>query len=568
MAIKGQLPRFTASSGQSSTSRATSSSEKSNFEEPSGRQRSSSRITEDQISQPSVPHQSNLTLNTTMSSSGHAIPQQSRSPPVFGNLNPSSATAATTLSMTPPAPPPQYRGQTSSNSNAQPSPLNSNSNNGGYYDSYYAQAAGGIQVQRQNSSSGKGGQFSEQSLSARRYSTDSMPSVVPAVLSSPSGGHISSNSNSNASPAAAIIGNFSFAKAVNMLFSPSHSGPVATASSSNNYTARNHAPNYSPAHNTRGSSHDRRSISLDRAAPPSFSAGPGPSQRSDPQLSQQNQHSGRLKTNTVPIPNQSSANSFFPDDDATSIRAYNSNRYEGLGPQLSSSGSQAKALSSARKEPLPSSADSTLEEDFVIIQNTSNSSSNRSSGSGASASGSRSHSEGRASESQDPAQSSGDGQYSYRPSQSVQFQQGDDLRMEASTSSHYLTNVMKRCQIFCRIVHEITSLGDQYIHKIFASENWDANTVVKQQPPQGTRVRSGSVQKRAGTTGAQSPAAIVETYVIACSLYFHALKVLKNLMGSLLEEVPQSTSTKQRATTGEVILKLRDVSDYFLLVFN
>lgn len=525
MVLKSQLPRLSASSTASHGSP----------DEPSSRPRSASRhsvLEEEEDSATRLnPSSSAASLQQAQSPAAGSpilISQQARTPQMaFGSLNPSSATAATTLSMSPPGV--SYRLQ---NPNVSPSSINTTA----FYDSSYSQPVHSSQQKYHGSGSGKGGPSTDPSSSGRRHSTDS--SLSPALAN---------NNNNNTSAAAAIIGNIG--KAFNfMMYSPSHRGPgnnnganIAAVNPRSHITSNGkHSPQQGPTY-------DRRSISLDRANPPTFAVG-------------QQTASVRTRQNSSAIPSyHQQPTSFYSEDPSSSSarqytssnHSYGAEAFDAFGIPLHSIATP-NAIPSNRRETLQASAPD-AEDDFVFIP----SGSSAHSGDDRSSNSSQAllHQEQKVSDLQEHQN-----HYALnRQAQSSQLFQIDEL--SPPSTSLFLSNLTKRCHITCKIVHEITSLGDEYIQKVMNSEFVERNSISPKQP---TAVvgRGGYIQRR--SISGQTPAAMVDNYLIAISLYFHALNILKNLMGSITEG--PTGVVGPRTSTEEVVAKIREVSDSSVLV--
>jgi hypothetical protein len=133
--------------------------------------------------------------------------------------------------------------------------------------------------------------------------------------------------------------------------------------------------------------------------------------------------------------------------------------------------------------------------------------------------------------------------------------------METSTTI-YLSSLVQRCHIYCKIVTEITALGDHHVRKVLKGGGGDQGQGQGEAKSHSlksavsTRERSGSSSSSA-KRGAVSPQAAVESYLAASSLYLHALAILRNLMCSI-EDFPVGSS-KQGFPTSELRSKLKEV---------
>ena len=530
MVLKSHLPRLSSSAAMTHGSP----------EEPSSRPRSASRPTvqEEEEEAASHPSQSSTHAQPQSSATGGPIlvSQQARTQQMaLGNLNPSTATAATTLSMSPPGI--SYRPQ---NPNASPNSINAT----GFYDSMYSQPIV-HSSQKHHSGSGKGISPAESSASGRRHSTDS--------ALSPSYSH-----SNNSSSTTGIISNLG--KAINfMMYSPSHRGPANNNSGVNLATVnpRSHVINsgkHSPPHAHQGNSYEKRSSSLDRGVPPSFA--PSGAQSA----------SGRTRQHSSAIPlHHQQPTSFYPEDSYSSGRQYAREGFDNFGMPLHSVSPSHANLSSNRKE--ISQADA--EDDFVFIPSSSSGSSSNSGLVGGNTNQAlhqdptvvsdppEIHSSSSSSTSfPNPYHHGGNLQpLNRQTTQNSQLFQIDEL--SPPSTSLFLSNVTQRCHITCKIVHEITSLGDEFIQKAINSEYVERNSTSPKQATTAMIARGGSFRRRSNSGSlVLTPAAIVDNYLLAISLYFHALNILKNLMGSITE----GTVTGPRTSTEEMISKIREVS--------
>lgn len=522
MVLKSHLPRLTSSAATP--------------EEPSSRPRSASRpTTQEEEEEAAVSHPSQASTHGQPQSSTSGGPilvsQQARTQQLaFGNLNPSTATAATTLSMSPPGI--SYRPQ---NPNASPSTMNAT----GFYDSAYSQPIIHSSQKHHSGGAGKGMSSAESSSSGRRHSVDS--ALSPSY----------SHSNNTSSSAAGIIGNLG--KAINfMMYSPSHRGPSNNNSGANMATLnpRSHGSGkYSPPHAHQGNSYEKRSASLDRdrGVPPPF-APPG----AQPASGRTRQHSS-----AIPLHHQQPT-SFYPEDSYGSGRQFTSEGFDNFGMPLHSVSPSHASLSNHRKEIQQADA----EDDFVFIPSSSSGSSGNSGEIGRSSSSQALHQDPAVSDLTELPPSSSPNPYHHgdlhplnrQATQNSQLFQIDEL--SPPSTSLFLSNVTQRCHITCTIVHEITSLGDEFIQKAINSEYVERNSASPKQATTAVIARGGNQRRSNSGSLLQTPAAIVDSYLVAISLYFHALNILKNLMGSITE----GAGTGPRTSTDEMISKIREVS--------
>jgi hypothetical protein len=196
------------------------------------------------------------------------------------------------------------------------------------------------------------------------------------------------------------------------------------------------------------------------------------------------------------------------------------------------------------------------EDDFVFIPSSASGSSSHIGEGGSNNSSQALHQDYKVSDTQE--QHLGDLPPLNRQAQSSQLFQIDEL--SPPSTSLFLSNVTKRCHITCKIVQEITSLGDEYIQKVMNSEFAEKNSISPKQPTAMVARGGGYIQRRSISGSIlQTHAAMVDNYLIAVSLYCHALNILKNLMASITEGTTGANGP--RTATEEVVAKIREVSD-------
>jgi len=117
--------------------------------------------------------------------------------------------------------------------------------------------------------------------------------------------------------------------------------------------------------------------------------------------------------------------------------------------------------------------------------------------------------------------------------------QGEQTRGMEQSGLSLVGNVVQKSHIVCKIVHEITSLGDEFVRKANGAPSSSSSSKLSRNP----KPMSG-------------PQPAVEAYIAASTLYLHALVILKSLLGSLEESL---LGGRRGDPSLDVLLQLRDV---------
>ena len=124
--------------------------------------------------------------------------------------------------------------------------------------------------------------------------------------------------------------------------------------------------------------------------------------------------------------------------------------------------------------------------------------------------------------------------------------ESDARANETAAVQAFYASIVQRCEVYCAVVSAISALGDQYVREIQVTpvQNKAQKTSFEQSVAQSTGSEGGEDEEEEDIAGFLQPSqdtalhphmmtqVSIERYLIACSLYLHALSILTRLMKS------------------------------------